>query len=334
MISARRPSPSSILTRPRLLAAGLAAWALSGCGDDPTAAEKFAEDYAALACPALAECCADTDLPKGFDCKGAIGSRPVSGYTKEKGVACLDAVRATPDPCARLSVSACSELFDSPESQGAQDGKAEGESCDFSSDCAAPAGGDSDCHPVEEGGQSVCVVLVRGSAGDACAESCVESGGGRSCSGPYPPPPGTHLAQCYRGDGLRCDDATLKCVALNPAGAECDSDGACADGLVCSYAAGATDADRPHCRAPGGVGDPCATPFGGADRSACADSYCDETEHTCKPLVAAGGACDPSAFAEVCGADAFCDGDTSTCVSNGGGGELLCGLLALASGGF
>lgn len=321
--------------------AALAALFACGCSGDPSPEEKFVDAYAALVCPSVKTCCAES-LPANFDCNRVFSSRPLTGYDDAKGQACLAAVEAEADPCARIAVPACSSVLggeEESEAFPAEDGKAEGEACESMFDCASPAGGDADCRPAVEGGEDVCIVEYRGAEGDACSSSCTRpAGGGRSCSGPLPGPPGTRHALCDSADNLRCDFDTLKCVPLSSAGQECLGNSDCAQGLVCAFASSAMQSDRPTCQAPRAPGETCATPYGSADRSVCGDGYCDETDLTCKAPVAAGGACDPSVFVNVCGANGYCDADSSTCAAYGGGlgglgGGLLCLSLALASGG-
>jgi hypothetical protein len=208
--------------------------------------------------------------------------------------------------------------------------------------------------------QAVCNDVYRGSVpngapcshDDECTsrfcEGAFDSGG---CSGVCRPARTVGQA-CVLGGapceaGTFCDGAPATCTARRQPGARCDSDSACADGLVCRRArdvdgglgAGACGPVRAlgepcgssyecvlpsycdasfHCAARSPEGGPCES-----SEDCSSGTYCDiaATAGQCRRWKDIGAACDPSRVSSGCPTFAPCSPTTSSCTPSGGPGQ-------------
>ncbi len=315
--------------RARVLMAFMTGTGFVACGDGGGGggggSGSFASEYATLMCDRLADCCADTGTPiEAGTCRAQMERK---ASERPEG---LELDQAAADAClakARATEGCGSEI---PECENVFRGKKQpGEACEDSQECAAPAGGLAECGIGFGDEADRCVHLLRGKAGDTCAETCTEtSGDGFSselCAGASAD--GEHVVvRCYTNDGLFCADATSKCETLRAAGESCAAGERCGSGLFCPI--GAVGGDR-TCTAWLAEGADCRDESG----DACGEGYCAEADGKCHAPKAAGETCDPDAFEAGCGRNGYCDDDGKCAAEGFGDGlELVCGLVGGAFG--
>jgi hypothetical protein len=145
-------------------------------------------------------------------------------YDGEAARRCLDAAQEVLAACGDAldieSAGVCDQVFQGTKPDGAE--------CTSSLECVLPAQGHAVCAQDEQGVRR-CDQQPRGSAGDACEQSCEQSGFLTSCSlgGPGD-------ARCFKEDGLYCHKTDGVCAAVVPPGGQCASWEECADETSCS----------------------------------------------------------------------------------------------------
>jgi hypothetical protein len=322
-----------------LAAALVIATALTGCDDGDGGGagtpSAFGNSFATAQCDLLRTCCAETDAPVDYDCEGHfreqmnLAQQAVNAgflqYDAAAAEECLAWFEANGSACASADAPACGRVF--VEAGGGRSGGAgPGEACEFDEDCAASDEGELLCDFRPGGEQSVCVLHVRAAEGEPCRETCeVISGGGYGCgSAVFDSATPERVGQCWRDDGVVCEERSGTCVALGTEGSECERTNECAPPYFCG------DADDGQgtriCRQPGYEGAPCER---GVEGACGPDRFCNE-EGACADRLEAGAACNPAGD-DVCAVGTSCDAERMTCAATGG--DLGCGLVrSLATG--
>ncbi len=284
--------------------------ACSGTSSQSNAAPVSLSDapasLVAAFCAGYGNCCAS----KGFAFNATVCNANASGevspdticpapgvYDPQAAGDCIAELQATLSTCSSSgsATSACDHMCVGNVAPGA--------ACNHNSDCAQSANGTVMCALADATSTTtVCVVRIRGKAGDACSETCTETadGNGLGCSmnaTPGTASPPTSAASCYTNDGLYCTSSYV-CQPLVAIGSSCGNGDVCVDGAYCDFTAA-------KCAAKIAVGVSCS---GGAS---CVDSaYC-TTAQICAAKKAAGAACQN--YDECIGS---CDTDTQLCVSD------------------
>lgn len=289
---------------------------LTGCGgSDSGKVQAFYDKLAPVYCAKLEDCCSATGtVDPQNDCKtfmGTFGGLEMQhlvddGQVKfdtDAAAACLSALKAMDNVCGDTGGSAdCAGAFIGLV--------ADGGACTSDSACAAPGGGIAECEIAGEDEKGTCNAHPRLKVGQTCDRDCHGTTDTYSCF-TLDAAPGK--GDCFLEDGLRCDAATFKCVALATDGGACQSSSDCAQGLYC------TSPDA-VCRPLVAVGGACT-----AD-SDCVENICDEA-HTCVAPLSVGATCDTNAFSNVCGSGAWCDEGGKCQASTSMGDAFACSLV-------
>jgi hypothetical protein len=300
-------------------------FAFVGCGGDasgssgggggapsgaPTSKESFLDGYRSAVCDHIAPCCTaigltyqagacaasfDEELRKQFV---ADVARDGVVFDATAAGECLVVLRRIVDACHGTSQDL--EAYSTTCKRVLTGMLGEGAPCESSVQCASPPGGDAYCAPAPGGGSAgrTCQVELDAfggpsrAAGEPCNGTCHtypdgssecgstgSAGTGGGTGGPVA------SGTCRVEEGLYCDSATSKCVALLVAGAPCSVSDVCAAGAYCKCA--------------GGTG-------------------CFEGGGVCSPREPAGASCTSN---ETCAEGAGCDFDAQLCVTLKSDGE-------------
>jgi hypothetical protein len=274
-------------------------------------------------CSLLEPCCADAGLStSGMQCQAFVAlAASQSTYDASKGQACLSALQQASSQagfCATFggNLPACSGVFASSSGGGKVPA---GGTCMLTTDCATAPGGSATCFMQTTFGDagstsstSTCVQISAGKAGD---HPCIGTSGGQDTLYFWPnamPVPAKAVV-CNVSDGVTCDQTTLVCTALAPAGQPCMLDGDCVVDDYCSFSSTGSSTCAPRIA----NGASCM----GLLQGACATTaYCDQATSVCKPKLASGVACTGSLECQ----GSSCD--NGKCATSGISGlSLLCG---------
>jgi hypothetical protein len=272
---------------------------------DPIPLDQFADRLAVATCTGVGACCAANSFAFNQPACEALVKSQSSGNVCPDGTAydpqqagdCIAALRPAYAACLHLGGAECDFPCVGIRPLGA--------ACMQTSECGQVAGSTVVCWFDGTSGliTGVCSVLLRGTPGDACSQTCsAKSGNGtmeqcnRSLGLPGPgAQPATLPAtptDCYTIDGLFCG-SDLKCRPRGAPGASCALWTDCEDGAYCDTASS-------KCVAKPVAGSPCGP------KSLCADdAYCSATGCAAKRATGA-----PCAAGECVGA---CNTATGTC---------------------
>lgn len=268
------------------------ALAVTACGDDDEKSpqQTFVNDY----CSMLSTCCESWGAKNdgGATCKMFIGYLFAGAtYDAAQGEACLQYMRTAQSKGELCTVATsasstepnpCQEVTETTPTTGTTQ---PGGTCDFSGDCAAPAGKTASCasyYSTEGAAGSgsfvrYCQVVAAGKDGDGpCSMTVTEDGTNWHNSSTDKV---LETISCAKADGLYCDKTSQKCTAVAADGADCDLSESCASASFCS--------SSNKCTPDLAIGSACEQFY-----SNCVDgAYCDETSGLCTKLKAQGEAC-------------------------------------------
>lgn len=258
--------------------------ASSGSGGKDSPASEFITNF----CAQIEPCCSNVGLStSGATCTALTQAAASEGtFDAANGAACIAEIQreeAADTFCTTLGndIPACNQVF---ASTGTVQG---GQPCTQTSQCATPPGGGATCFlsvSTQDGGTTqtqTCVQTTTGQVGDGPCVGTIQPGiTVYSWSGSGPPPPQGVL--CSVADGLTCDGATQKCLALAGVGQPCTQDSDCITSAYC-----ATVGSGQQCAPRLGDGSSC----GNAPTGCQATLYCNPTNTSCAPQVAFGSAC-------------------------------------------
>lgn len=324
-----RRLPFALLAAAALLAPGV----LPACGssDDapppastakpktaaPQTYDDFAEQYAAAYCAAATPCCQDKGSTTDQDgCTTASYqqlalARTTVGdsYDKTKGASCISKLKALAGKstaCDTLDKGIDDCLGAAKVTPAAPTGKAPGEVCASSDDCAPQAQGEVRCQEVglDATLKKICQNVLPGTAstspcvGDTRQTLAVNEDAKLAVGTVY---------RC--GDGLLCDSSSRNCVPSAAAGAACSFSFECTKDTFC---------DKGKCTAAAADG------LGCADDDGClSTSFC-TSKGVCAPYVAPGGSCTGGADSRCL--DGACVNGKCSVPDGGaaGGSQLVC----------
>jgi hypothetical protein len=269
-----------------------------------TGEDEFRATLIRLYCDKFVACCSSGGFV--FDhaqCQtsflGLVGGTLMSAragyytYDPAAGARCLDTLAVPTDPsCDSFPASlVCDGVF--------QGSLKPGDPCNAAVECAHGPGDSFSCE-VGPDGNSVCIVKRRATEGQACEQSCKQSGGVTTC---YGSTSSVAPGRCFQNDGLFCSGGV--CTKLTAVGGLCGDELACTGDATCDYSVGI------------------CVPRGGPAASCTTASYCHEDLHCamgqCSDDYPVGGACTAS---NQCGA--------GSC-RNGACSPLSVGIAALCS---
>ena len=289
------------------------------CGDGGGAASKDA--FVASYCDLFQPCCKQANLRSdGQQCRLLFGAlAPAGSYDKAQGESCLAEVRAAatkPDFCTQMASNepvSCNQVFGSESGGSAQPGQ----TCSTDADCARPGEGKAECVSSSGGTAQVrkCQVQLRGQAGDKPCAGTVEGNVTVYNSGGSDVPATAYL--CHAADGVRCDAASMSCVAHKAVGEACTGSffsGVCVKNAYC-------DSAQKKCLERKAVGATCANTGTSAQPECVEGSYCG-SGNRCTAQLAQGTACSED---QQCASDACVNGK---CEPSAGGDfalTLICG---------
>lgn len=296
--------------------------ACGGSTDDPTSSSAAAPiaraDFTRLVteayCTPMATCCAQAGFPHNRAFCDALMAQayPAAAVENEAEVdydpvaarACVDGLSQAMAACVVPDgLPSCDRVFT---------GKAlDGGSCHAAFSCA-PGAGRAWCRAEGGGKDAKCVAIQRGARDSPCTGTCKSTGVGDevAClSFPGVGPAG--LTDCYQSDGLRCDEASRRCVPVAELG------GACTEGADCALG---TECVAGSCSAPPKLGGSCK---GGA---ACAEGTCNTVTQVCTAKRPDGAAC---ASSSECASGGCNESPTKTavCGPRHAAAAVVCGGL-------
>ncbi len=248
----------------------------SGAGDR--------DAFIAQVCDQYMPCCAKAGKPSdGSQCRAFYGAFASSAaYDQAAADKCLAEIKAqssSPTYCddgmSSSKVPSCAGVFKT----GGTGTKKPGETCSEDDECATSTEGTVECRSeFTSGGATIkkCQLQIVGKAGDG---PCLGTVDGNMTS--YNSSSGTTDVvargyMCNVADGLRCDSATSKCVAIAKLGEACAGFGS----YLCTK-----------------------------------DAYCDSTAKVCTARKAAGSACD-SFSSNQCAEGTYCDTTAKVCTTS------------------
>lgn len=236
-------------------------------------------------CEAQETCCAPAGLPSArTQCRTQYESLFANAtYDASRGSQCVLDVRAHASSGALCASgtdfypSSCADVFRSNGS------KKPGELCDTQAECAPSSEGRVVCsESLSTDMARVCQVQVIGKLGDGVCIGDVD-GGVSMMSGGAGRDGLARVVLCNVRDGLRCDDATSRCVPIGKVGERCSGTfHACTKDAWCS---GGT------CVARNDIGTSCSDP---ANDDCVAGAYCARDSFMCVRALTEGQACDTS----------------------------------------
>jgi hypothetical protein len=276
----------------------------SGSGkSSPVPEEQLWDRFAEVTCNGIAACCERQGMPAdeaacrlNYRLLADEAEMPDPNLTTYDPVAagqCLEAFR--------VALASCEGLFGFEEEPEACDrvwtgSLPLGAACQGEEECAPNAQGDVTC----DFDVGICVLEVRGAAGDGCHQTCARENGYPSCYGwalsTADLDDSNTVTSCWTEDGLYCA-ADGTCQALLEIGDPCGMDGFCVEGAVCDDFSGV-------CEVLPGVGESCRFD---CERGA----YC-SSDNVCEALKPDGAPCDD--WDQCLG---YCDVDTRNCVGAG-----------------
>jgi hypothetical protein len=302
------------MNRPLLLAFFVfAASCSSNSGDSTTAGDR--SGFISKFCDQYMPCCAKAGRPSdGAQCRAFYGAFSNEGtYDAAAGSACLSEIKAnssSPTFCENgisgSNAPSCSKVFSQTDGT-----KKPGETCASDSECAPSSEGDVDCRSLFKDGATIkkCQVQITGKAGDTPCLGTVDGNlTSYNSSGDTDILPRGYL--CDIADGIRCDSATDKCVAIAKVGEACEGFGSnlCTKDAYC-------DTTLKKCAARKPIGEACTSDH-------CVEgAYCNTTTKVCTAAIAVGAACKSST---ECISRSCVNG---TCAKSGGGTDLTAAFL-------
>ncbi len=269
------------------------ALAVTACGDDDEKSpmQSFVNEY----CSMVSTCCESWGAKNdgGATCKMFIAYMSMGAtYDAARGDACLEYMRSAQSEGKLCTVATsastadpnpCQEVIETAPSTGTTQ---PGGTCDFSDDCAAPAGKTASCASYyssdgDAGSGSFvryCQVVTPGKEGDGpCSMTVTENGSTWSSS--MGGDKVLETISCAKADGLYCDQTSQKCTAVSADGADCKISEACTTASFCSSSG--------KCTPDIAIGSACEEFY-----SDCVEgAYCDEASGECAKLKAQGEAC-------------------------------------------
>jgi hypothetical protein len=271
--------------------------------------ERLLDAVADAFCDSIARCCPGYDSA-GCKAEYKAGAQPIveqvrSGVVKYDAAAAGNCVAALKSCLSSCSFDVLSSDVASCE-QAVQGTVREGGPCSSSAECYEPSGTDATCDRSGGSTTGVCTVKVpppKGTLGTPCGRTCEKEGAATWCYGSSGSP-GT--ADCYRNEGLYCDDESGTCAALIPVG----TTGCGYDAKACQTGYCQSDTCHPFKTA----GSECS--YGQCDST----TYCNTAERVCAPRKPDGSACESST---ECASDR-CDYDSKTCRPTGATGQNFC----------
>jgi len=268
--------------------------------DPPETLDDFANQYPSAYCAAAAPCCKAVGKNGDQDaCEQATFAqlaliKDSGSFDKAKGQSCITRLKALAgksDACATLDAGV-------PECQGAISvstgpvGKAPGEACSSSTECAPPAEGEVRCEEVGLEAKKICQHVLPGKEN---ATPCV---GDTRQTLVVNEDPKLAVGVVYRcGEGLRCDASSRVCIPGVAVGGSCIASFDCTKDAYCAQGT---------CAAALADGAPCAE-----DDSCKSRSFC-SSKKQCAPYLDPGAACsddpDSRCFGGAC-LNGKCTGD-------------------------
>jgi hypothetical protein len=268
--------------------------------DPPETLDDFASQYPSAYCAAAAPCCeksgknGDQDACEQATFQQLALIKDSGSFDKTKGQSCITKLKALAGKSAACDTLAagvpeCQQAITVPSGPA---GKAPGESCSSSTDCAPPAEGEVRCEEVGLDPKKICQHVLPGKQD---ATPCV---GDLRQTLVVNEDPKLSVGVVYRcGEGLRCDASSRICIPGVAVGGDCFASFDCTKDAYCAQGK-------------------CAAAL--ADGAACADdeqckgtSFC-SSKKQCAPYLTPGAACsgdaDSRCFGGAC-LNGKCTGD-------------------------
>lgn len=258
-----------------------------GAGDEggggPLSEEDFLDSLSDTLCD-IQDCCDQRGYAYDLDgCKAhyakdlarSLGAGPGYAYQADAAGKCLEQAKGLVDTCGREPVPLdCVRVYAGGAGPGAP--------CSIDSDCASAGNGTALCTE-----QRTCRQIPRGGVGDECTDSAQEKDGHVVLNFDAE----ERLADCFREDGVHCDQDAGYCVPLSRRGEGCYNSLECEFGSYCESA---------RCVALLTAGQRCYS-----SDNCVAGLYCSEQSGVCEQALELGAACEEW---ESCGQGAFCNG--------------------------
>lgn len=303
---------------------------LAACSnDDGIPRERYAAEFAAAACGAIAPCCAqDGHRYDEAGCRAAaleLANVPEPGlaveYDPDAAARCVRAYGEQLQQCPSIGLTSFTCVGAFRPTLGT------GERCESYQECVGtPPYAYDPCLPTGPGELAACTAYDppagRSQVGDRCGSTCQIIDGQPSCYRFF-----AHDGACFVDDGLTCSPSSGTCTPFPVAGERCSYDVTCAAGLVCAgpiECMGGTCFGL--CQEPFPLGATCEHFEGDVcvEGAVCMALDCEAGTPSCRgqchPVGNEGERCDPYAFGS-CAPGLYCPRDTRHCELPLGAGQ-------------